>query len=158
MTKDKLNPKRRRFVTEYLKDQNGTQAAIRAGYSKHTANEQAAELLAIPSIRAAVDEKLEKLQEKVLVSKEFVIGGLKEVAQRCMAHVPVMEFDRESKEMVQKMKFDEVTGKEVGVYDFDSTGANRSLELLGKHLSLFSDKVILQGGIETLLDSSQCPR
>lgn len=56
-----LNPKRRKFVSEYLKDCNGTQAAIRAGYSPRTANEQAAELLAIPSIRAAVDEKLAAL-------------------------------------------------------------------------------------------------
>ena len=50
-----LTPKQQRFVAEYLKDLNGTQAAIRTGYSKRTANEQAARLLANVSIRAAID-------------------------------------------------------------------------------------------------------
>ena len=57
-----LNPKQRRFVAEYLKDQNGTQAAIRAGYSKKTANEQASQLLAKLNIRKLVDEKLSKIE------------------------------------------------------------------------------------------------
>ncbi len=41
-----LTPKRARFVEEYLIDLNATQAAIRAGYSAKTANEQGAQLLA----------------------------------------------------------------------------------------------------------------
>ena len=41
----KLIKKRQRFVDEYLIDLNGTQAAIRAGYSVKTANEQAARML-----------------------------------------------------------------------------------------------------------------
>lgn len=49
-----LTPRRQAFVREYLIDHNGTQAAIRAGYSKRTANEQAAFLLAIPSVKLAV--------------------------------------------------------------------------------------------------------
>ena len=40
-----LTPRQARFVEEYLKDLNGTQAAIRAGYSAKTANEQAAQTL-----------------------------------------------------------------------------------------------------------------
>jgi phage terminase small subunit len=49
-----LPPKHRRFVAKYLVDLNGTRAAIRAAYSRHTANEQAARLLAKASIRDAV--------------------------------------------------------------------------------------------------------
>src|SRR4051812_24185381 len=41
-----LNDRQARFVAEYLVDLNATQAAIRAGYSTRTANEQAARLLA----------------------------------------------------------------------------------------------------------------
>lgn len=59
-----LNPKQRRFVSEYVKDQNGTQAAIRAGYSKKTAQEQSSQLLSKLMIQSAVQEKLEALSEK----------------------------------------------------------------------------------------------
>lgn len=58
-----LSPKERRFVAEFLKDQNGTKAAIRAGYSKKTANEQAAQLRARPQIQQAIDEKLKKVED-----------------------------------------------------------------------------------------------
>ena len=49
-----LTPRQARFVEEYLKDLNGTQASIRAGYSAKTANEQAAQNLAKLSIQQAV--------------------------------------------------------------------------------------------------------
>ncbi len=49
------------FVSEYLKDRNATKAAIRAGYSEKTAAQIGYQLLQIPSVRAAIDEGLEKL-------------------------------------------------------------------------------------------------
>ena len=45
MAKRQLSEQRQRFVDEYLIDLNGTQAAIRAGYSVKTAQEQASRLL-----------------------------------------------------------------------------------------------------------------
>lgn len=61
-----LTPKQQRFVLEFLVDLNATQAAIRAGYSRKTANQIAAENLAKPGIadaianaRAAVAEALQ---------------------------------------------------------------------------------------------------
>lgn len=53
---DRLPKKQAVFCREYATDFNGTQAAIRAGYSERTANEQAARLLAKVSIRAALRE------------------------------------------------------------------------------------------------------
>ena len=41
-----MTPRQLRFVDEYLVDLNATQAAMRAGYSGRTANEQGARLLA----------------------------------------------------------------------------------------------------------------
>jgi phage terminase small subunit len=41
-----MTPRQQRFLDEYLVDLNATQAAIRAGYSTRTANEQGARLLA----------------------------------------------------------------------------------------------------------------
>ncbi len=59
-----LSYRQRRFVAEYLKDQNGAQAAIRAGYSRHTAREQACDLLTRPNIKGAIDDKLRKIEIK----------------------------------------------------------------------------------------------
>lgn len=71
-----LTPKQAAFVREYLVDLNGTQAAIRAGYSKHTANEQAADLLARPSIKAAVEAGKAERAAKLDINAETVLRGL----------------------------------------------------------------------------------
>jgi phage terminase small subunit len=49
------NPRRQRFVEEYLKDYNGTQAAIRAGYSAKTAKQIASALLTKVDVRQAIE-------------------------------------------------------------------------------------------------------
>ena len=49
-----LNPKQTAFVAEYLKDRNGTQAAIRAGYARKNADVRAAQLLGILRIKEAI--------------------------------------------------------------------------------------------------------
>lgn len=137
-----LSPKRRRFVAEYLKDQNAKQAAIRAGYSPKAAEVNGPRLLRNAQVKAAVEAKLAKVEEKCEISTEYVLRGLKEVAERCMQRVPVMEFDRTEKCMVQK-KDDEGCG----VWEFDSAGANRALELLGKYRQMFTDNVKHSGNV-----------
>ncbi len=147
--KKELNPKQRRFVAEYLKDQNGTQAAIRAGYSKKTAQEQSSELLSKPMIRAEVDMYLKKVTDKALVTTEFVVSLLKENALRSMQKQKVMEFDWVEKMLVQKkaMIENQETGalEEVGIWEYDSMGANKALELLGKYLKILTDRKEVTG-------------
>ena len=67
-----MNPKQRAFVREYLIDHNATQAAIRAGYSKRTARQQASDLLAKPDISASVKASDEKLNAKAGLTAELV--------------------------------------------------------------------------------------
>ena len=62
MEEIKLTRKRKAFIQEYLKDFNGTQAAIRAGYKPSRAASTACNLLAIATIRNKVDEGLESLK------------------------------------------------------------------------------------------------
>lgn len=69
-----MNPKQAAFVREYLVDCNGTQAAIRAGYSPRTANEQAARLLADISIRAAVEAGQKAKVAETGVTKARVVA------------------------------------------------------------------------------------
>lgn len=138
------NNRHKAFIREYLKDQNGKQAAIRAGYSKRSAEVQASQLLRNPKVKAVILEKMKSLEEKVLVTKEYVVRGFKTVAERCLQIEPVMEFDHDERKMVQAMAQieDEETGefKLVGIYKFDASGANKALECLGKHLGIFIEK------------------
>ena len=131
-----MTPKQERFVQEYLIDLNATQAAIRAGYSKKTAQEQSARLLSKVIIQEAVQIGRAKLAKKTELSAEWVLLRLQEVAERCLQRVPVMRFDRIEKCMAQAVDPD--TGE--GIFEFDASGANRALELIGKHLGMFIDK------------------
>lgn len=75
-----MTPKQQAFVSEYLIDLNATQAAIRAGYSPKTAEQLGYQLLQHPSVRAAVDEALEKRRVRTEVTQDEVVGGLKTIA------------------------------------------------------------------------------
>ena len=53
-----LTPKQQRFIQEYAVDLNGTQAAIRAGYSPRTARSIASETLQHPAVKTAIQKAL----------------------------------------------------------------------------------------------------
>lgn len=54
---DGLAAQQRLFVAEYLKDNNATQSAIRAGYSKKTAQEQSSRLLSNVMVAQAIAQQ-----------------------------------------------------------------------------------------------------
>ena len=116
----RLPDKRRRFVDEYVIDCNGTQAAIRAGYSAKSAQQQSAGLLLIPMVKAAVEEKLEEIRKKNEITADWVVDKAKKIIERCMQAEAV--YDSE--------------GNPTGEYKFDSSGANGSLKILAKYLGM----------------------
>lgn len=65
---DNLTDKQRRFCEEYVVDWNGTQAAIRAGYSEKGARTEAARLLTNANIKEYVDACKEKTAELAGIS------------------------------------------------------------------------------------------
>lgn len=68
-----LTDKQQRFVDEYMVDMNATQAAIRAGYSPHTANEQGSQLLAKLSIQRALNVARKEQQERTQITADGVL-------------------------------------------------------------------------------------
>ena len=69
-----LNVKRRKFCREYMVDGNGTQAAIRAGYSRRSAYAQANQLLNILEVKEEL-ARLEAVHAKSCeISREKVTG------------------------------------------------------------------------------------
>lgn len=75
-----LTPKQRRFAEEYLVDVNGTKAAVRAGYSPHTANEQAARLLANVSVQEVIQELQEERSRRTGITAQRVLEELWDIA------------------------------------------------------------------------------
>jgi phage terminase small subunit len=75
-----LQTKRQTFAREFLVDRNRKQAAIRAGYSVHTAKQQGSRLLTFVDVREEI-AALEAAQVEVdQVNREFVISGLRDLA------------------------------------------------------------------------------
>lgn len=75
-----LNYQQRLFAAEYLKDRNGTQAAIRAGYSPKTAQEQSSRLLSNVMIRDLIEAVVIKAEEKVGLTVERTLQELARMA------------------------------------------------------------------------------
>ena len=121
---EKLTDKQIKFCEEYLVDLNATQAAIRAGYSEDSAKQIAYENFTKPYLVDYIAERQAQLREKTLVSTEWVVKRLKEISDRCMTAEPVMI--RTEDGMVES-----------GEYKFDSSGANKATELLGRHIGIF---------------------
>lgn len=78
---EKLTPKQRRFIEEYLIDLNATQAAIRAGYSAASAKQIGTENLSKPAIAAAIAEGQAKHAQDCGVTVQWVLKGLKGEAE-----------------------------------------------------------------------------
>lgn len=135
-----LTDKQKRFADEYLIDLNATAAYLRAGYkcSEAAARSSASDLLTNPNIVEYIESKQKVIAEKIELSAEWVLQNLKYVAERCMAPEPLSD-------------------KEGNIIEwrFDSSGANRAIEMIGKHLGMFKDKIEHSGSITTKIDMSK---
>ena len=116
-----LNEKQKQFCEEYIIDLNGTQAAIRAGYSKKTARAIANELLTKLDIQEYICELKNKRSERFKYSQDELMRDILEVKNRCLQANPVL--DKE--------------GNETGIWKFDSNGANKALDMLAKHVGFY---------------------
>jgi phage terminase small subunit len=127
-----LTAKQEMFVQEYIVDFNGAQAAIRAGYSTASAKEIASENLTKPNIQQAIALAMEQRKERIKVDQEYVIGTIVNTIERCQQAVPVME-KRDGEWF------------ETGEFKFEANAVLKGAELLGKHLAMFTDKVVGAG-------------
>ena len=166
-----LTPKQKRFVAEYLVDLNATQAAIRAGYSEKTAEQIGYQLLQKTSVvQAAIQEAMGEREKRTQVTQDMVVRELAKVAFASGADyarvvtLPATDGQPEP-QVVELTDTDALTddqraaissieetkfGIKVSTYD-----KVRALELLGKHLGMFTDKVEHSG--ETALQIAMEP-
>ncbi|EKK5437050.1 terminase small subunit [Enterobacter hormaechei] len=77
---DGLTAQQRRFVAEYLKDGNATQAAIRAGYSKKSAEQIGYQLLQKTSVAQAIAQQQKASIERTLGGADEVLAQMWQLA------------------------------------------------------------------------------
>jgi phage terminase small subunit len=136
-----LNEKMKLFADHYLITINATESAKKAGYSEKTAYSQGQRLLKHVEVRAYIDDKQNERSEKLELDAEWVLKNLQTVVERSLQSEPVMKWNYESRQL-----------EETGEYTFDSNGANRALELVGKHLGMFKDKIEHSGGFNFVVN------
>lgn len=75
----KLTAKQEAFCLEYLKDLNATQAAIRAGYSEKTAQEQSSRLLSNVMVSERIATLLKERSDNTKTDAQYVLNRLREI-------------------------------------------------------------------------------
>lgn len=147
---NKLSTKQQRFVDEYCVDFNGTQAAIRAGYSVNTANAQAARLLANVNIKKALEERKIEIAEESKLKASDVIDELRRIAFSDITQV--MSFTASKAKVKSSRKLSEDAKKIVASVSQTRAGLTvklhdkvKALELLGRYLNIFTDRVEVEG-------------
>lgn len=166
MTEDakppKLTSKQERFCREYVIDLNGTQAAIRAGYSEDSARAIACENLTKPDIAARVAELMKERADKTDITAEKV---LRELALLGFANMqdymrgggdgdPYLDFSqltREQAAALQEVTVEDYTegrgedSRSVKRVKFKLADKRAALFDIGKHLGMFIDRKRVEG-------------
>lgn len=141
----KLTAKQQRFCDEYLIDLNATQAAIRAGYSAKTADQQGSRMLTNVKVQQEIAEKMAERSKRTGINQDRV---LQEIAKLALVNIDdVVDLEtgivrktakKEDLACIQSIKIKPTEfGTEREIKFYDKKG---SLELAGKHLGMFKDK------------------
>lgn len=153
-----LNDRQRSFVNEYVRDYNGTQAAIRAGYSPATAGSIASELLRHPGVSAALVAVKAHRTARVGVTAEQVLQEMSIIANSSLEHYVVtddgqvrpapdapegvmraIQSIKKKTRITRNPRTDETTTE----HDVELRlwGKPEPLRLMGRHVGLFADRV-----------------
>ena len=150
-----MTKKQKRFVEEYLIDLNATQAAIRAGYSPDTAKSIGSENLTKPDIQARIAKAMAERSRRTGVNADRVVMELAKIAFVNANDVIDMETATvkagalpEDTAAIQSVKI-KTFGEDGLEREIKMADKLRALELLGRHLGMFKDKVELSGSLET---------
>uniref|UniRef100_UPI003FEE3DAB terminase small subunit n=1 Tax=Lachnospira eligens TaxID=39485 RepID=UPI003FEE3DAB len=172
-----LTPKQKKFSDEYLIDLNATQAAIRAGYSEKTAYSIGIENLRKPEIKKYIEKRQKELSRSTDITQERVIKELALIAfSNATDYARVVEkkmkievngvlvdaLDEDGNPImyrtVEPVLTEELTDDQKRVLAVIKKGRDglevrpcskeKALELLGRHLGMFKDKVELDTDME----------
>jgi len=151
-----LTPKQAMFVEEYLKDLNASAAARRAGYSERRSDQQGLENMRKPEIAAAIQAAMQARQQRTEITQDRVLQEIARLAffdvRRLVgadgAPIPINELDDDTARAVIGLDVARVGNADIGegeVLKFKLADKKGALELLGRHLGMFKDRVEVTG-------------
>ena len=166
---DELEPKQKLFCDEYLIDLNATQAAIRAGYSRKTAQQIGAENLLKPVIASYISKRMKDREQRTEITQDMVLRELAKIGfvdiksylKYCTEKVQI-DFDEAAnkpiygyRQIIDMIDSDDVDGAVIsevslnkdGTFKFKLYDKVSALKEMGKHLGV-SDKVEHSGEIK----------
>lgn len=111
----------KRFADRYFETLNGMESAIYAGFAENSAKQQAWQILQREDVQEYLQVLRAEYAEKAGVTKQWVVERFKEISDRC----------------VQEIEPVTIQGIPTGEYKFDSSGANKATEMLGKIIGVF---------------------
>lgn len=156
-----MTPKQERFVAEYLKDLNATQAAIRAGFSAKTAKQAGCRLLTNVDVASAIQVgKTQQLETAGLSAarvleeyRRLAFADIREFFQGDGTLKPMSEWTAEQGAQVASMEViiknaEAGDGQTDRVHKFRVWDKTKALTDLAKHFALLTEKVEHSGGID----------
>lgn len=159
-----LTPKQAVFVQEYLIDLNATQAAIRAGYSKTSAQQLGSDTLSKHVVQDAIEKAMEARSARTQITQDRVMQEYGRIA-----FVDPRNFYDKDGVVLGISELDEDTARAIGGFEsstivtdegekgiatnkikfIDKKGA---LDSLGKHLGMFIDRIDHSGNFKINID------
>jgi phage terminase small subunit len=156
--KDQLTPQQERFCHEYIVDLNATQAAIRASYSEDTARQQASRLLSNVNVQQIIYKLNQERLKETKIDANFVLEELHKIANSSVkdmvdddgAFLPIKQMPDHIAKTIQAIDVEEAVETDSDTGEVIKTSKtikvklwskDKSLENLGKHLKLFTDKL-----------------
>lgn len=155
-----LPPRQRVFVSEYLKTKNAKQSAIKAGFSKKSAEVTGSRLLRNAQVKAKIEAALGKVEEKAIITVAEVVSELKKIGFADLRKA----YGTDNKLLPLAQIPDDVAAAMIGVESeelYSGSGQDRErvgdtvkvkladkvrcLEALGKHLGIFIERRELSG-------------
>lgn len=150
----KLTEKQKRFCDEYLIDLNAMQAAIRAGYKEGYAQKHSYDLLQQPQIKECIAKEMAERSKRTGINQDRVIRELARIAFIKADDVINMNTanvkknaNKDDLAVIQSVKVKKMPTKFGNGIEREIKLADKlkALELLGKHLGMFTDKIEIEG-------------
>lgn len=162
-----LTARQQRFADEYPIDLNGKQAAIRAGFSAKTAEQQASRLLRNVKVAEAIEAALTKRSERTEITADRVLTELAKLGFANMLDYmragpggyPYLDFSaitRDQAAALQEVTVEDYVdghgedARDVKRVKFKLADKRAALVDLGRHLGMFKDRIELSGNLNVL--------
>ena len=116
---DKLTPRQRTFVNEYIIDLNATQAVLRAGYkmTPAAARTQGARLLANANVQKAVQEARQAREKATMYNADWIMAQIAKIAED------------EEQAARDRLKALELMGKRYGIWEKQESQDNQGVKV-----------------------------